>query len=166
MAQKLLVALLAAVPIAAQTCTTYTSNPGTATVQVTSSTYSFSCQAMSNYNGGTGISTYSGSASCPTMFNNSSLTWSYSTTATAGIQTWSGAGCLWGIGPSGYSAGTQNCSTAGDVCQNLYVTGYGQWIGIPGTSLGYFSAGPYYQFGYTACWPAAAASQQVCCGAH
>ena len=166
MAKRLLVALLAAVPMAAQTCATYMSSPGTATVQFTNTTYNFSCQAMSNYNGGTGISYYSGSASCPTMFNTGSLTWSYSTNATAGQQTWSGAGCQWGIGPGAYNSGTQNCSISGDVCQNLFVTGFGQWVGIPGTMIGYFSAGPIYQFGYTACWPAAAASQQVCCGAH
>lgn len=93
-----------------------------------------------------------GMSACPTQFNTSTKQWAFSLTYYSDYDSGSGAGCWWGAGPRVYSSGTANCSSSGDVCEEAYVTGLGQWFGV-GAS-GVYLAGATWYFGEAACWPA------------
>jgi hypothetical protein len=96
------------------------------------------------------------------MFHKDTLLWSYATTTSKGTATGTDAVCYLGNYMI-FSASTNNCSIAGDICTQLYVTGFGQFVSIAG--VGFYWPGGTTYFGATACSPASA-SQQVCCGAN
>ncbi len=105
-----------------------------------------------------------GTAGCPSRFDESSRQWRFDMTYTSDyFGNSKGAGCWAGIGPAVFAHSTHDCSIAGDICEDVYVTELGQYVGVG--AGGFFLAGDTHYFGSTACWPAdASASVEFCHG--